>query len=116
MLEQAVHLVGQQVRAVKLRDRDESLEVGGRELCAGGAVRKVHDDHTGLGPHRRRHRVDVERPGGRVERHERHLRPDRQRDFVQRLVGRHHDHGVIVRAEQRVHGEEHRLLGAGEGA
>jgi hypothetical protein len=78
-------------------------------------VRVVDDHGPGLRPHGASHVIGVEGPAARrVERQQRHLRAERARDLVQRLVGRPSYDRVVARREQRVHRDEDALLGAGE--
>lgn len=114
MLEKAIDLIGEEIRAVQLGDRHQARQLFATDLRACRAVRKVDDDHARVRSHRSRDSIDIERPIARIERNERHVRTDRPRHLVQRLIRRPDDHRVIAGREHRVQREEHALLGAGK--
>ena len=115
VLEPAVDLVGEQVRAGLRGDRHEPVEGRAVDVRPGRVVREVDHDRAGVRAQCAAHVVEVQRPAALVlELDGADLRARGARDLVQRLVGGRDDDGVVVGAQRGLGEGEDRLLRARE--
>ena len=114
VLEEAVHLVGDQAdpAGAALGGETPPLLLGGQH--PGRLVRCVHDDHPRLVVQRADEPVDIEPPAVASAAVQPDLRARGPRHLVQRLVARPGHDYVVARVDRRAHEAEDRLLGAGE--